>query len=152
MAGTNTVTREAVISASPERIHEELTDFHNWPHWSPWEGIDPDMTRNFTGPDSGVGSVYEWSGNKKAGAGRMELLTADPRKVVIDLNFLKPFKSHSSLFFDLVPEGAGTKVTWTMVGPKTLGSRVMTLFGGIDKLVGKDFEKGLRQLQEYVGK
>ncbi|MET0824967.1 MAG: SRPBCC family protein, partial [Acidimicrobiales bacterium] len=71
-----------------------LADFHDWPNWSPWEGLDPDMTRTFTGADAGLGAVYEWKGNRKAGEGRMEITAAEePSGLTLALDFLKPFKS-----------------------------------------------------------
>ena len=96
----------------------------------------------------GVGSVYEWSGNRKAGAGRMEITAAEPAsRVVIDLRFLKPFKTESTITFMLAAEGDSTRVTWTMTGTRTLGLRVMGVFTSMDKLVGGDFEKGLTRLR-----
>ncbi len=50
--------------------------------------------------------------------------------------------------FRLEPEGPATKVTWTMVGPKTIASRMMSIVGGMDTLIGKDFEKGLARLKD----
>ncbi|NNC91092.1 MAG: polyketide cyclase, partial [Acidimicrobiia bacterium] len=40
--------------------------------------------------------------------------------------------------------------TWTMPGPHTLMSRIMGIFVSMDKMVGKDFEKGLAQLKSSV--
>ena len=68
-----TVERTAVLRAEPERIYEEVEDFHRWPAWSPWEDIDPEMERTYSGPGSGGGATYAWSGNRKAGRGRMEI-------------------------------------------------------------------------------
>jgi len=152
MADTYVVERSAVIDAAAESIYAMIVDFHAWPSWSPWEDIDPDMSRTYSGADSGSGAAYEWSGNKKAGAGRMEIVdTTPPDRVVIDLRFDKPFKSRNNLTFALVPVAGGeagpTRVTWTMVGPRTLMTRVMGIFTSMDKLVGKDFEKGLERLR-----
>ena len=73
---TYTVERSAVMSAPPERIYEQIADFHNWPHWSPWEGLDPDMRRTYSGANSGTSAAYSWSGNRRAGQGRMEIRSA----------------------------------------------------------------------------
>ena len=70
---TYTVTREADIDASPERVRAALVDFKQWRQWSPWEGLDPDLERTYGGSDKGVGATYDWSGNRKAGEGRMEI-------------------------------------------------------------------------------
>ena len=47
---------------------------HQWTRWSPWEDVDPDLHRAYSGAEEGVGAVYAWSGNRKAGAGRMEII------------------------------------------------------------------------------
>lgn len=147
-AASYTVERSTTMQADPARVFEQVANFHHWRAWSPWEDIDPDMTRIFEGPESGVGAVYAWSGNRKAGEGRMEITRAErPTDVVIDLRFVKPFKSNSVTTFTIAPEGDGSRVTWTMVGPKTLATRAMGLFTSMDKMIGKDFEKGLGRLK-----
>lgn len=73
------------------------------------------------------------------------------KKVVIDLQFIRPFKAENVTTLTLVPDGGGTKVTWTITGPHTLMSKIFGLFFPMDKMVGKDFEKGLRQLEAVVG-
>jgi uncharacterized protein YndB with AHSA1/START domain len=145
---TYTVERSATVHAEPERVYEQIVDFHRWPAWSPWEDVDPDLHRTYSGPAEGVGSVYEWTGNRKAGAGRMEMTDAErPDRVVIDLRFLKPFKSTSTITFTLVPDAGGTRVTWTMTGTRTMALKLMGVFTSMDKLVGGDFEKGLARLR-----
>jgi hypothetical protein len=145
---TYTVTRSTTVHAEPARVYEQVEDFHHWPSWSPWEELDPDMERTYSGPERGIGSVYAWSGNRKAGEGRMEIARAhEPTEVQIDLHFIKPFKSSSVTTFSFAPEGDGTKVTWTMTGARTLGIKVMSIFKSMDKLVGPDFEKGLAKLK-----
>ena len=147
-SSTYTVERSTVVQAEPARLFAEVEDFRRWPAWSPWEDIDPDMTRSYSGADTGVGAVYTWSGNRKAGEGRMEITRTDePTRVLVDLQFLKPFKSSSVTTFTFAPSGEGTRVTWTMAGPRTFGVRVMGLFTSMDKLVGTDFEKGLQRLK-----
>jgi hypothetical protein len=146
-----TVERSAVIEAPAAPIYAELADFREWVNWSPWEGLDPELQRTHSGAESGVGAVYEWTGNRKAGAGRMEITEASaPTDITIALDFLKPFKSSNTTRFHLEPEGENTRVTWTMQGPKTFVTKVMGLFTSMDKMVGKDFEKGLEQLDAHV--
>ena len=147
MADTYTVERTAIIKAPTDRIYAQIVDFRKWRAWSPWDDLDPDMQRTFSGADSGPGAVYEWSGNRKAGQGRMEITNAtDPSDVKIALKFLKPFKSSSTTSFKLQPTEGATKVTWTMTGPKTLMIKVMGIYKSMDKMVGPDFEKGLERL------
>jgi uncharacterized protein YndB with AHSA1/START domain len=151
MADTYTVERTASIGASPERVFAAVIDFHEWVHWSPWEELDPNLQRTYSDPAHGVGAEYEWLGNRKAGEGRMLITEADPpRFLQIDLTFLKPFKSQSVTTFTFEPAGEGTATTWRMEGPKTLMTRIMGIFTSMDKLIGRDFEKGLVKLDQHV--
>ncbi len=148
MPSTYTVVRSARIHASSESLYRLIADFHRWTEWSPWEGLDPDLQRTYSGPHSGRGTKYAWSGNRKAGEGRMEIIgAAEPSEVSIALEFLKPFKSASTTTFSLEPDEEATGVTWTMTGPKTPMLRLMGIFTSMDKMIGPDFEKGLEQLK-----
>jgi uncharacterized protein YndB with AHSA1/START domain len=148
-----TVTRTATIKAPPEKIIAYLNDFHQWSAWSPWEKLDPNMKRTFEGPVSGQGAVYGWSGNDEVGQGRMEIIeNAPPSKVGIKLDFIKPFKSTNQTTFTLQPQGDGTVVTWTMSGPSEFITKLMGVFVSMDKMIGKDFEKGLSQLKAVAEK
>ncbi len=145
---TYTVERSAEITAPPERIYAQIIDFHRWTRWSPWEDVDPQLQREYSGAESGVGSVYAWSGNRKAGQGRMEIAEADaPSRVHIDLVFEKPFRARNDTVFTIRPIEGGSHVTWTMSGKKTLMTKMMGLFTSMDKMVGPDFEKGLARLK-----
>ena len=145
MAGFS-MSRSTRIETEPARVHALLDDFREWQKWSPWEGLDDNLHREYTGPDHGVGSTYHWSGNKKAGEGEMAITESTPRSVVVDLEFLKPFKASNVTRFDLTPSGHGTDVTWTMAGER---SAVMGIMGKVyfDKAIGKDFDKGLAALK-----
>jgi uncharacterized protein YndB with AHSA1/START domain len=143
-----TVQRSVTIDAPQERIYEQIVDFHNWTRWSPWEGLDPAMQRTYSGSASGPGAVYAWAGNRKAGQGRMEITDAsEPSRVQIALAFEKPFTSRSDTSFTIAPDGAGSRVTWSMTGKQTLMIRMMGIVKSMDKLIGPDFEKGLERLK-----
>jgi uncharacterized protein YndB with AHSA1/START domain len=147
------VQRAATVKSPPERIFAAISDFHQWGSWSPWENKDPAMTRTFGGAASGSGAIYAWDGNKNVGSGRMEILEASmPSKVVIQLDFLKPFEAHNTAEFTMLPQGDGTNVTWVMHGPAALMSRVMQVFINMDRMIGKDFEIGLANLKKLTEK
>jgi hypothetical protein len=142
------VVRTATIKAPPEKIVVLINDFHNWGSWSPWEKLDPNMKRTFSGAPSGKGAIYNWEGNKEVGAGRMEITDqALPTKVVIKLDFLEPFQSSNVTEFTLAPQGDTTTVTWNMSGPMPFISKIMSVFMSMDAMIGKDFEKGLAQMK-----
>jgi uncharacterized protein YndB with AHSA1/START domain len=145
------VERSTSVNASPERVFALINDFRRFGEWSPWEKLDPAMTKTLTGPESGKGAVYEWSGNGKAGAGRMEIVESVPSsRVSMQLNFLKPFKSQSTADYAIQAQGGTTKVTWAMHGPSPLASKVMQLFMSMDAMIGKDFEEGLANIKRVA--
>ena len=147
MAATYTVVRSRTIQAPVEQVYPLIADFHQWTRWSPWEDVDPELHRDYTGPDSGVGARYAWSGNRKAGQGAMEIISSSPDRIGIRLEFFKPWKATTAVTFTLTPAVDGTEVTWLMTGEQ---SGLMGLLGKVmsmDRLVGKDFEKGLTRLK-----
>ncbi len=145
--------RETTINAPREKVFALINDFHHWGAWSPWERIDPNMTRTFSGTPSGVGSIYEWSCNSKAGAGTMQIVnTTPPSNVEIKLDFTKPFASKNITNFLLDSTANGTHVTWSMHGPNQFISKIMAVFISLDKMVGPDFERGLASLKSEAEK
>jgi len=147
------VERMAVVQAPAERIFHLINDFRRWAGWSPWEHRDPAMKRTYSGPDSGRGAAYAWDGNKNVGSGRMEILDAtSPSKIVIKLDFFKPFEGHNTAEFSFAPErdASATSITWVMHGPASFMTRVMQVFMNFDKMIGKDFEAGLANLKRLA--
>jgi uncharacterized protein YndB with AHSA1/START domain len=151
MAATYTVERSTRIGAHAADVFRLLHDFRRWTAWSPWEDLDAGMQREYSGPATGTGSTYAWSGNRRAGRGRMEITRVEqPTLVEVAVSFEKPFKSRSTTTFRLTPvagEDDGTEVTWTMVGPRPLPMRLAGPLVNMDRLVGRDFEKGLARLK-----
>lgn len=144
--GVFRVHRSTVIHAPAEEIARQITDFHRWADWSPYEKLDPQMKKTYGGAATGVGATYAWEG-RKAGAGRMEIREVSARRIVIQLDFTRPFEAHNTSEFTLEPEGAATRVTWSMHGPANFTSRLMGVVINMDNLVGKDFAAGLATLK-----
>lgn len=146
------VERTITISAPPEKVFAHINDFHRWDAWSPWAKLDPQMKVTFEGPEAGAGSIYRWEGNSDVGAGQMTVLESRPHENVrIKLDFLKPFESTADNEFRISDENGSAKVVWSMVGSNNFLSKAYGLFmGGMDKAIGPDFEKGLRQLKSTV--
>jgi hypothetical protein len=146
------IERTTKIKASPEKIYTLLGDFKNWGFWSPWEKMDPNMKRTFSGAATGKGSIYEWDGNSKVGQGRMEIGESSPQKISIKLDFIKPFEGHNTAEFTMQKDGEYTTLTWAMFGPSPYLSKVMQVFCNMDSMVGKDFETGLTNLKTLAEK
>jgi hypothetical protein len=141
------VQRSLVIKAPPEKIAALIENLRGWKSWSPYEQLDPAMQRSYSGPDSGPGAAYAWSGNGKVGQGRMEIIEATPDHITIKLDFIKPMPGHNTAEFDLRPEGDSTEVTWVMSGPRPFIAKLLSVFFNMDKMIGGEFEKGLGSLK-----
>src|SRR5215203_2757120 len=147
------VQRSVSINAPPERIFPLISDFHQWLSWSPYEQKDPAMKRSYSGAENGKGAVYAWDGDKNVGSGRMEIHeVTSPQKIVIKLDFFKPFEGHNTAEFTMLPQGDVTNLTWTMTGPAVFLSKVMQVFMNLDRMIGRDFETGLANLKKLTEK
>ena len=145
------ITRTAIIPAPAATIFPLVNDLHQWPRWSPWAKLDPAMHQTYSGPAAGGGASYAWAGNSKVGAGRMTILEIEPdQKVIIQLEFLRPFKANNLTQFTFKDEGSSTFVAWGMTGENNFMAKVFGLFVNMDQMVGRDFEKGLTQLKSAV--
>lgn len=145
---TFTLQRSLAINAPPERVFPLISDFRNWTQWSPWEKLDPNLKRDYSGAQSGVGAAYAWEGDKKVGEGRMEIVEAVPSsKVALKLDFVRPFEAHNAVTFALEPARGATNVTWTMTGPTPFIGKIFHVFVNMDRMVGRDFEAGLASMK-----
>jgi len=145
------IQRSTLVNAPAEKVFALIDDFHAWGSWSPWEKLDPGLRRTHSGAPRGQGAVYAWEGNPKVGSGRMEILeSTPPSRLIIKLDFLKPFEAHNQAEFALASEGGATRVTWAMTGPQAFPMKAMGLFMNMDRMVGGDFEKGLASIKQIA--
>src|SRR5439155_22656167 len=87
-------------------------------------------------------------GKDKVSECRMRIVEAKAGECVgIRLEFIKPFAATSSTEFAFVPTGGATQTTWTMQGRNNFAGKLFSVFTDMDKMIGKDFEKGLAQLK-----
>jgi len=147
------VQRSTVIQAPPGEVYAIVEDLDRGKEWSPFEKKDPNLKRSRSGPPKGKGSVYSFEGNSEVGAGSLTVLdTVPPNKLVLALDMTKPMEGHNTVEFTLVPEGSGTRLTWSIFGPMPFISKVMCVFIDMDKMIGREFESGLASLKALAEK
>jgi hypothetical protein len=140
------IKRSATINAGSERIHPLLNDMRAHLKWSPFEK-DPNARRTHSGAAQGPGAVYEWDGNRDVGAGRIELVDSTPSRITFDMRMSRPFACRNVIEYTLQPNGQGTLVTWEMRGPQPFMAKLMSTFIDCEKMVGREFDKGLANLK-----
>lgn len=148
------VSRSIEISKPKAIVFDYVKYLKKQQEWSPWAKKDPNMEKKFTGVDGEVGAISYWNGNKDVGEGEQEITRIiEGKRVESELRFMKPFKSTSDSYLDLMELGNGkTKVTWGFKGENKFPMSIMMLFMNMDKAVGKDFEEGLRNLKSILEK
>ena len=155
------VQRTQRINASPDKIFPLINNMHGMNTWNPFSEADPEIKITYTGPESGKGARYEWTGNSKVGQGSIEIIdVATPSRVALKLDMLKPMEGHNRVVFTLAPNGPGTDVstdvstdvTWAMTGERPFIGKIMDAVFNMDRMVGGQFEKGLAKLRAIVEK
>jgi len=141
------VKREILIDAPVDVVYAEVNNFKNFVVWSPWEDMDPEMTKTYEGPDDGVGAKYSWVGNDSVGTGYMEITESVPnQRVVSNLVFTEPWESESVNTWTLEDTPEGTKAIWTVKGELPAA---MFWMGqeDMDETMGPTFDDGLGRLK-----
>jgi len=142
------VARSIVIDAPVTTVQQSLTDFKQWPAWSPWLYMEPDSQVDYRGQRGEIGHGYDWHG-KLIGAGGMTLVLNNPGTIRMDLNFLKPFKSHAKVYFDIAGADADkSTVTWNM--DSNLPFFMFFMKRSMMAMIGMDYERGLKMLKEKI--
>jgi hypothetical protein len=147
------VQRTQRISASPDKIFPLINNIHSMNTWNPFSEADPEIKITYSGPQSGKGARYEWTGNSKVGQGSIEIIdVAAPSRVALRLDTLKPMEGHHTVVFTLAPNGSDTDVTWALTGERPFIGKVMDAVFNMDRMVGSQFEKGLGKLRAIAEK
>ncbi|TLF44053.1 SRPBCC family protein [Maribacter aurantiacus] len=149
---TYDVSRSVEINGTKEKIWPYLKFLEKQREWSPWARKDPNMDTKLIGTDGEVGAISYWNGNKDVGEGEQEITKiVEGERAEGELRFLKPMKSQSDCYLILEEQSSGkSKVTWGFKGKSTFPFSILMLFMSMDKMVGKDFEEGLRTLKSKM--
>ncbi len=143
------VSRTIEINAPAAQVFEIVNDFHHQEAWSPWEKMDPAMTKSFEGSESGVGAVYKWSGNDSVGTGSMKILESTPNSYILcDLNFTAPWESSSTIEWNFTEENGVTRAEWINTGSMP-GFMFWMGDEDMEEMMGPTFEQGLGDLKTY---
>ncbi len=145
---TFAVQRSTLIQAKADKLFPLINDLHQYNTWNPYAKKDPAMRIDYRGPASGPGAAFDFSGNKDAGKGSVEVTGGQaPTRVDMVLHMIEPFEGRNQITFTLTPQGEATQVTWAMHGPSPYISKLIGIFIDMDHMIGRDFEAGLAQLK-----
>ena len=146
------VERSLVIAAPAEKIFPYFDNHKKFNEWNPWAKMDPAAKNTYSGPESGVGAVANWDG-EKVGKGSATITESVPNERIVErMDWLEPMEGTSTVEFTFKPAGEGkTKVTWAMYGTNEgLLSKVASLFMSCESMCGPEFEKGLAEVAKLA--
>jgi len=144
------IERSVVINAKPDAVLAQVAVLPAWKAWSAWHERDPHMKLAYSPQSTGVGAWASWE-SKNEGNGKMTITELSPTMVVYHLEFPdQGFQSTGRML--LAAEAGATRLVWSDAGD--LGMNPMNRWFGLflDKLLGKDFERGLANLKKLAEK
>ncbi len=146
------VERSRTFDAAPEAVWAQVSDFGNFPKWSPCQKYDTTMKTQIDGKPGEVGHKYSWQGNSDAGSGSMTMTAVKPgERIDIELHFKEPFEDKAATAYILSAEGAGkTKLTWSMQGNNNVLGKLMCVFMSFEEMIGKDYDEGLANMTKVI--
>lgn len=143
------------ISAPVEKVWQNTNTLKAMDQWSPWNDLDPNMKKDWTGITGQPGEKVCWKSSKKeAGEGCQEVKKVDAanKKIETAITFLTPYKSEANAYVKVVSEGNGSKATWGFTSTIPYPFTVMKLFMNMESAIGKDYQEGLTRLKNLSEK
>lgn len=143
---SSAISRSVEVAAPRAHVRALVSSLRSWQEWSPWSSLAAD-SREYSGPESGEGAFYAWSGPGKIGKGNMIVGATTPDRVEVRLAMVSPWKVNLPMRFDLTRIDGGTRVTWT-ISLEGRGLRgVVARLAGTDRMISRDVEDGLARLK-----
>lgn len=142
------IERSLTIKSPQTAIFNQIKYFKNWVNWSPWVAREPNVKLIYLGEDGQINSAYHWKGDD-LGEGEMTNTGIKDNQLDFRLQFIKPWEGNADGFIKTEDNGDGTvKVTWNMISHGSFPMNALNYF--TEKVVGNDFEEGLKLLKAYA--
>ena len=147
------VDREITINKPRVEVFDYIKMLKNQDKFSVWAMMDPNMKKEYKGTDGTVGFVSAWdSEEKNVGKGEQEIKNiAEGERIDFELRFKKPFEATDNAYMTThsVSENK-TIVKWGFNGKMPYPMNLMLLCMDMDKMLGKDLQKGLENLKSNL--
>lgn len=143
------VERSTIIERPVEMVFQAAIDMNQRDQWDPWIEMEPDVEMDITMKPEIIGSGYSWKG-EIIGEGKITIQEFVPNsRIKSEIEFIAPQSMKSDVLWNFEKHEKGTKTTWAFEGK--LAYPVQKWFGlFIDKSMGPQFEKGLKNFKNFV--
>ncbi|PIF29631.1 polyketide cyclase/dehydrase/lipid transport protein [Flavobacterium sp. 9] len=149
------IQREIVIDKPADSVFKYVRYLKNQNQFSVWANIDPKMKLTYKGTDGTVGSISSWESKvKEVGIGEQEITKiTEGKRIDFALRFKEPMNDTAVGFMSTdAIAGNQTKVKWGINGVFPYPMNIMMPMMNMDKMIGKDLDKGLENLKEQMEK
>lgn len=144
------VERSRTINAPAAVVYDNIIDFKNWEAWSSWVEEKPETMITLSDQTKGIGGSYSWE--DEDGVGTMKTVDTKPNSTISQKMQFADFPENDINWFLKSNEDGTTDVTWTIEGKDMpFGFKAYTTaMGGMEKLIGPHYERGLELLDSVL--
>ncbi len=149
LPGTFRVERSIVVEKPVDMVFQAAVDMNKRAKWDPWIEMEPDVHMAISMTPEIIGSGYSWKG-EIIGEGKITIQEFVPNsRIKSEIEFIAPRPMKSDIIWNFKEDEKGTKITWAFEG--NLSYPVEKWFGlFMDKSMGPQFEKGLKNFKNFV--
>lgn len=137
------VSRSAIIQASPSEVFAQLNSTEGFHRMNPFLDAHPGLKITRSGPDSGVGAIYQWDDNGAIGSQTIVAVTQDR---AIDMQLDLGAHGRPTAKFAIEPHANGAKVSWTMTAEFGANPIGRIIGQTLEAQIGPMYEQGLAKL------
>ena len=152
---TFSVERSAMISQPRDTVFNYIKLLENQEEFGVWWKADPQMQVSHSGTDGQPGFTTTWKSQKDdVGSGLQKIMAIQQgQRIDLELKFIEPFESTNKSFMSTQKIDTNTtRVSWGISGEMPYPGNLMTLFIDMEKQLGTDLEKGLKNLKRILEK
>ncbi|WP_299866208.1 SRPBCC family protein [uncultured Hoeflea sp.] len=137
------VTRTATLPVKPEAVMALAASNIGYQRFNPYLSADPALKIEAFGPETGVGSGFRFDGKDGKGTQTVAEVTPGSVTYAIDLGAMGTPTQRLAV----EAAGDGARVIWSLRADMGMNPvfRVFGLF--MDRMIGKTFEQGLRNIK-----
>jgi len=149
------VKRSAMIAQPRDTVFQYVKLLKNQELYGIWWKADPKMKKSYSGTDGQPGFIAAWkSEDENVGAGQQKIVAIqEGTRIDLELKFIEPFESTNQAFMSTQEiDNQHTRVCWSISGEMPYPGNLMMLFIDMEDALGKDLEKGLKNLKKLLEK
>jgi Polyketide cyclase / dehydrase and lipid transport len=147
LPSTKRVERSGFVAAPVASVYARLVSTSGFQSFNPYRDVEPDLKITPSGPDSGVGAAFAFSGKDAQGTQTI-IATVVNQSVTMQIDLGAMDRPVQTL--TLTAENGGTRVTWATESAFGYNpvKRVFGLFMG--GFLGPTYERGLANLAKVA--